>query len=181
MDKNTFIVFDRDGTLIKHIPYLFNPDFVELKPGVKETLFYFKEKGYKLFLHTNQSGIERGFLKIEDVIACNDKLIELLDLGNTIFEKICIAPNLSELVCDYRKPSPLFANQIMSEYNITNAQLIYIGDSICDLQTALNIGCVGLGIKSSDGNLVDFVLANPSLKIFDDWSDIKKYFKQINI
>ena len=111
----------------------------------------------------------------------NDKLIELLDLGNTIFEKICIAPNLTELACNYRKPSPLFATEIMEENNITNAQLIYIGDSICDLQTALNIGCVGLGIKSQDSHLADFVLANPSLKFFDSWIEIKNYFKQINI
>jgi D-glycero-D-manno-heptose 1,7-bisphosphate phosphatase len=181
MDNNKYIVFDRDGTLIKHIPYLFDPDLVELKPGVREALIYFKKKGYKLFLHTNQSGIERGFFNIEDAIACNDKLIELLDLGNTIFEKICIAPNLTELACNYRKPSPLFATEIMEENNITNAQLIYIGDSICDLQTALNIGCVGLGIKSQDSHLADFVLANPSLKFFDSWIEIKNYFKQINI
>lgn len=181
MGKNKYIVLDRDGTLIKHIPYLFNPDFVELEPGVRETLSYFKEKGYKLFLHTNQSGIERGFFNIEDAIACNNKLIELLDLGNTIFDKICIAPNLTELACNYRKPSPLFANEIMEENNITKAELIYIGDSICDLQTALNIGCVGLGIKSKDCNLEDFVLTNSSLKIFDTWIEIKNYFKQINI
>jgi D-glycero-D-manno-heptose 1,7-bisphosphate phosphatase len=180
MNKNKYIILDRDGTLIKHIPYLFNPDFVELEPGVKETLSYFKEKGFNLFLHTNQSGIERGFFNIEDAIACNNKLIELLGLGNTIFDKICIAPNLKEIVTNYRKPSPLFANEIIKENNITKEQLFYIGDSICDLQTALNIGCAGLGIKSQDCSLTDFVLTNSSLKIFDSWFDIKNYFKQMN-
>ena len=33
-----YIVFDRDGTLIKHIPYLFEPNKVELLPTVKESL-----------------------------------------------------------------------------------------------------------------------------------------------
>ena len=36
-----YIVFDRDGTLIKHIPYLFEPNKVELLPTVKESLKLF--------------------------------------------------------------------------------------------------------------------------------------------
>ena len=177
-----YIILDRDGTLIKHIPYLSNPDFVELESGVVETLAYFKEKGFKLFLHTNQSGIERGFFNIEDAIACNYKLIQLLGLGEDIFDKICIAPNLNELPNNYRKPSPLFANEIMNENNVTKNELIYIGDSVCDLQTAVNIGCIGLGIKSIDSSLTDFVLANPSskLRVVNTWFDVKNYFKDIN-
>ena len=86
-----YIVFDRDGTLIKHIPYLFEPNKVELLPTVKESLKLLKSNGFNFLLHTNQSGISRNFFKIEDVISCNNKLIELLGMGKKLFVEICIA------------------------------------------------------------------------------------------
>ena len=44
-----YIVFDRDGTLIKHIPYLFEPNKVELLPTVKESLKLLKSNRFKFF------------------------------------------------------------------------------------------------------------------------------------
>ena len=46
---NKFIVFDRDGTLIKHKPYLFESKELELLPYVFEGLTILKNAGYKLF------------------------------------------------------------------------------------------------------------------------------------
>ena len=40
------IFFDRDGTIIKHIHYLSNPNEVELIPGVKKILSFLKWKNY---------------------------------------------------------------------------------------------------------------------------------------
>ena len=37
------LIIDRDGTIIKHIPYLSDPDLVKLVPGVKNVLKNFVE------------------------------------------------------------------------------------------------------------------------------------------
>ena len=63
-----YVIFDRDGTLIKYKPYLHKPEDVKLTDGSKEIVSSFLAKGYLLFLHTNQSGIGRGYYKMEDVI-----------------------------------------------------------------------------------------------------------------
>jgi len=144
--KNKYIVLDRDGTLIKYKPYLSNPLDVELSYGVKDFLHNLIKHSNMLFLHTNQSGVSRGYFKLGDAESCNNHMIKLLGLGENIFERICIATELRLSVDSYRKPSPLFGNEIIEDYNIKKSDLVYIGDNISDLKTAYNIGCIGYGI-----------------------------------
>ena len=70
-----YIIFDRDGTLIEHKKYLHNPEDVKLINGSRDIILSFLKEGYLLFLHTNQSGVGRGYFKIEDVKRCNEKMI----------------------------------------------------------------------------------------------------------
>ena len=178
-----YIVLDRDGTLIKYIPYLYRPELIELLPGVREVMSYFKDCGYKLFLHTNQSGVSRGYFQMNDVHRCNDRLVDLLDLGKDVFERICISTDLISSCTNYRKPSTLFAREILADYGICNADLVYIGDNETDLQTALNIGCVGIGLFSNSFNLVNFIAQHPNEAIlgYNSWLEIKNYFLKLHI
>ena len=159
-----YIVFDRDGTLIKHIPYLSNPSQVKLFGDTIKSINLLRENGVKLFLHTNQSGVSRNFFKIEDAISCNNKLIELLGMGENIFEKICIAEDYPAKEDSYRKPSPKFGLEIIKKYKIDKQNLIYVGDSLSDLETALNIGCKCFGVNTG---LVDLKSSNANKIRFD--------------
>ena len=159
-----YIVFDRDGTLIKHIPYLSNPSQVKLFGDTIKSINLLRENGFKLFLHTNQSGISRKYFKIEAAISCNNKLIELLGMGENIFEKICIAEDYPAKEDSYRKPSPKFGLEIIEKYKINKQDLFYVGDSTSDLETALNIGCKCFGVNTG---LVDLKSSNENKIRFD--------------
>ena len=143
-----YIVFDRDGTLIKHIPYLFEVSKVELLPSVKESIKLLMSRKFKLFLHTNQSGVARKYFKKKDAINCNLKMLELLDLGGDIFERTCIATDFPPDNLTYRKPSPKFGREIIKDYNIKKESLIYIGDSLSDIQAGANIGCKSIAVNT---------------------------------
>ena len=71
-DRALFL--DRDGTLIYDKNHLSDPDGVDLIPGVREALIRALEIGFRLFLHTNQSGIGRGWYSMEDVLLCNERM-----------------------------------------------------------------------------------------------------------
>lgn len=142
------IIFDRDGTLIEHVPYLSDPAQVRLLPGVVAALRVAMAAGARLFLHSNQSGVGRGLFDIEAVDACNKRLIELLELGPQPFERICIAPEAPDEPSVYRKPSPLFAFEVMREFGWQPGQLCYLGDRGSDLATALAAGTRAVGITS---------------------------------
>ena len=149
------VILDRDGTLIEHVPYLSNPALVHLLPGVHDGLAKLLNAGILLFLHTNQSGVGRGMFGLAAVHACNQRLIELLDLGPSPFTRICIAPEAPDAPSPYRKPSARFAREIQLEHSIAADQLCYIGDRGSDLATAADAGTLGIGLDTGLGNLSD--------------------------
>jgi D-glycero-D-manno-heptose 1,7-bisphosphate phosphatase len=160
------VVLDRDGTLIRHIPYLCDPSQVELLPTVIDGLRLLRDSGCKLFLHTNQSGIGRGFFDYKDAVACNEKMIEEIGLGGSLFDDICISPEAPSQVIVRRKPSPRFGFELIEKYKITCDSLIYMGDNITDLLTAENIGCVGVGVNTGMNDLTESLHKENRINIF---------------
>jgi D-glycero-D-manno-heptose 1,7-bisphosphate phosphatase len=142
------IVFDRDGTLIEHIHYLSDPSKVTLLNGVKNGIKVLKELGFKLFLHSNQSGVGRGFFNLEQVHKCNQRMEELIGLGSNVFSRVCIATEKPDEEVFYRKPSPRFANEILTDYHLNTSEICYVGDRYSDLETALNIGAYSIGVNT---------------------------------
>lgn len=143
-----FAVLDRDGTLIRHIPYLSAPDQVELLPTVKGGLQLLRDAGVRLVLHTNQSGVGKEWFSETAVVACNAEMLRQLDLGESLFERVCIAPERADQNPVYRKPSPKLGLEIMREYGLSTDQVCYMGDNITDLLTARNLGCMGIGVDT---------------------------------
>jgi D-glycero-D-manno-heptose 1,7-bisphosphate phosphatase len=75
------VFLDRDGTLIENRHYLASPEGVAALPGVREGLQVARDRGAKLFLFTNQSGVGRGYFTLADVEAVNRRMIEAIGLG----------------------------------------------------------------------------------------------------
>ena len=171
-----YIIFDRDGTLIEHKPYLHKPEDVKLTTGSREIVSSFLDKGYLLFLHTNQSGVERGYFKMEDVKKCNDRMIELLNINSKIFEDICIASDYPPKKNTYRKPSVKFGNELIKKFKINSNQLVYIGDNTSDLETAHRLNCKGYGIGfNNKNNFIDKykVTKKFNFAVYESLSEIK--------
>lgn len=143
-----YVVLDRDGTLIRHVPYLHDPAQVEVLPTVIDGLAALLDSGCKLFLHTNQSGVGRGYFSLADAIACNQEMVRQLGLGDRIFADICVAPEAPGGQIQYRKPSANFGREIIAKHAINQGDLCYLGDNVTDLLTAQNIGCAGIGVNT---------------------------------
>ena len=162
--KIKYVILDRDGTLIKYIPYLFEKEKVELITGTIEAISLLIKKNIKIYLHTNQSGVGRGYFGISDVVDCNNKMIELIGLGQNIFQEICVAPDFPPSKVSYRKPSSLFANELIKKCDLEKKSIVYIGDSISDLKTAKNIGCNAYGVTSGGYDLETLIKSETDLK-----------------
>ena len=144
---NSGVFFDRDGTLINHIPYLSNPKQVKVKKWVKPVINFLIENDFLLFLHTNQSGVRRGLFSKKDVIACNDEMIRQIGLGDFFIQK-CIATELPSASLNYRKPSGKFGLEVESKYGLNLRSSYFIGDSLSDYYTAKNLNCNFIGIEN---------------------------------
>lgn len=136
MSKAVFL--DRDGTLIKDVHYLKNPNDIEIIEGVGEALKLIKNAGYLLFMHTNQSGIARGYYDWEDVHACNRRMLEMLNLNTDFWNGICIAPESPhEKELGYRKPSEKYQSEMILKYSLNISSSWMVGDKWIDAETGL--------------------------------------------
>ena len=135
------------------------------------------ERDVKLYLHTNQSGVGRGYFKMNDVLECNNKMLELINLGDKIFKEICIATDYPPGEKTYRKPSSLFAFELINKYNLDRNSITYVGDSISDLNAAKNVGCKAYGVMSGGYDLETLLKSESNLnyKIFPNLLDTVKH------
>jgi D-glycero-D-manno-heptose 1,7-bisphosphate phosphatase len=173
-----YVVLDRDGTLIRHIPYLCDPAQVEVLPTVVTGLTQLVESRHKLFLHTNQSGVGRGYFSLADAVACNDAMLEKIGLGDDLFEGICVCPEAPDQDINYRKPSSKYGLEILERYRKSTQDICYIGDNVTDLLTAKNIGCMGVGVNTGVHDLRPALLERGlegSFPVFDCFSDAASY------
>jgi D-glycero-D-manno-heptose 1,7-bisphosphate phosphatase len=165
MSKALFL--DRDGTLIHDKHYLADPAGVELIPGVPAALRRARDLGYRLFLHTNQSGIGRGYYTMDEVLRCNARMEELIGLPAPLFTDICIAPESSEQTPVYRKPSPRFILESIARHALDPAQCWMLGDREADIQAGLGAGIHAAALCTGKHTAAEWtVLALPGVPIF---------------
>lgn len=141
------IFFDRDDTIIENVPYNGDPAKVVLMPGVREALDKLQKASFILFIVSNQSGVGRGMITMEDVKRVNERMIELL--GKPFFKNIYssyAAPNDPNDLT--RKPSPYFLKLAEKEYSLDLTQSWMIGDRLADIECAKNAGCKSILLPS---------------------------------
>ena len=138
--KRSALFLDRDGTLIEDLHYLSDPNKVRLLPGVRECLSPLKKDGWLFFLFSNQSGIRRGFCTLEQVNACNQRMLELIGLGRDLFTKTCLALGTAEEPCEYRKPSPKFILECLEAFHLDPNFCWMIGDKETDVEAGQRAG-----------------------------------------
>lgn len=143
------VFLDRDGTVIDWVDYISDPVDVRLCKGIAGSLGTLKSSGRRLFLHTNQSGVGRGYFGMDAVEAVNGRMFELLGLDEGFFDGICVAtddPSKVVAADSYRKPSARFAREMAEEFGLDLSRCVMIGDSICDVETGVNAGMKSVGL-----------------------------------
>lgn len=129
------IFADRDGTLIRHVNYLGDPEQVELLPGVKDAIRELIARSIPFYILTNQSGVGRGYFPIEQVHACQRRLFELLEIKPEDITGWCVAPEAPGTEGGYRKPSPRFIEEALQQLGSQSIATHMIGDTLVDLET----------------------------------------------
>ena len=75
LDLTPAVFLDRDGTLMEDVDYCNDPTRVRIFPDVPEALARLKNAGFRNVIVTNQSGIGRGLVTVEQFAAVQKKLL----------------------------------------------------------------------------------------------------------
>ncbi|KOV81270.1 HAD-IIIA family hydrolase [Nocardia sp. NRRL S-836] len=134
------VLFDRDGTLIRDVPYNGDPSAVTPMPGAREVLRDLRERGLRTGVVSNQSGIGRGLLTRAQVDAVNARVEELLGPFGTW--QIC--PHAPDEGCACRKPAPGMVLAACEALGVSPRRTLFVGDIGADVEAAQAAGAVPL-------------------------------------
>ncbi len=161
MNKAVFI--DRDGTLIKDIPYNVEPAFIEFLPHAIETLVQLKRNNFLLILISNQSGVARGFFTLNDVEKMHQTIQQKLWKHDVQLDAMYYCPHYPygkiaeySFDCSCRKPKPGLIFQAANSHNIDLSNSWMIGDILNDVEAGNAAGCKT--ILLNNGNETEWLL-----------------------
>ncbi len=126
------VLFDRDGTLVRDVPYNGNPTLVDPFPQAAGVMRTLRGHGIRTGVITNQSGIARGLLTRTEVNAVNARIQHLL--GRFDVWEIC--PHGPGDGCSCRKPQPGMIHSACARLGLQPAEVAVIGDIGADMDAA---------------------------------------------
>ncbi|MDR0595895.1 MAG: HAD-IIIA family hydrolase [Puniceicoccales bacterium] len=182
MSTSLGLFLDRDGTLIVDRDYLRNCADVKLIRGTGEAIGILRALHCHLFLFTNQSGVSRGLLTLEDVERCNGEMVRQIGFGQ-IFDHVCIATEGPDDVPVYRKPSPRFIDEMVDKFGLNRKFCYMVGDKSSDLLAGMNAGIEPVFVHSGKPptNEVDDLIHRKMSLEFDDLLAFAKYLRDLNL
>jgi histidinol-phosphate phosphatase family protein len=130
------VLFDRDGTLVADVPYNGDPERVVVMPGAREAVARLRGAGVAMAVVSNQSGVGRGVLRVEQVEAVNRRVEELLGpMGPWM---VCLhGPGDG---CRCRKPGPGLIEAAAGALGVDARDCVVIGDIGADMAAARAAG-----------------------------------------
>lgn len=126
------VLFDRDGTLVRDVPYNGSPGRVVPMPGARDAVDRVRRAGVAMGVVTNQSGVARGLLTEKDVRDVHARIEELL--GSFDVWEVC--PHGDGDRCRCRKPGPELIERACARMDVPPWACVVIGDIGSDLAAA---------------------------------------------
>jgi D-glycero-D-manno-heptose 1,7-bisphosphate phosphatase len=158
--KSPAVFLDRDGTLIRDADYCSDPKQVRVFDGASEALGRLKERGYKIIVITNQSGIGRGFFTVEQYRAVEAEVLR--QVGSDLIDATYFCPDVPGQLSKCRKPAPGMILEAARDHHIELADSFFIGDKEIDVECGYNAGLRTIRVrtgfdKMTGGSRADWV------------------------
>ena len=143
------VFLDRDGTLMRDVDYCGDPAKVEVYPEASRALRQLKEKGYKLVILTNQSGIGRGYFSEDEYRAVEAEFLK--QLGEGLIDASYHCPDLPTSTSIRRKPGPGMIFEAQRDQRLNLRRSFFVGDKASDIGCGQNAGVRTILVQTGYG------------------------------
>lgn len=156
------VFFDRDGVINKDLGYVGSVDRFNWMPGAIEAIRLLNDRGYYVFVVTNQAGVARGFYSETDVIMLHSWMNRYLAQYGAHVDAFRYCPFHEDGTVSryrakhpWRKPAPGMILDLIQNWPIREQGSFLVGDKDLDLAAASAAELPGHLFKG--GNLEDFI------------------------
>jgi len=142
IDKSWTLFMDRDGVFNhdKVGSYVFHPDEFVFYDGALDATRIIHEKFGRVIVTTNQRGVGRGLMTLEDLKTVNDKLQRIVKENGGQIDHVYSATAMSNFD-PIRKPNPGMAFLAKHDFpDIDLSKTIMIGNNPSDMQFGRHAG-----------------------------------------
>jgi histidinol-phosphate phosphatase family protein len=138
------------------VPFNGDPDRVEPAPNARALLDRLRAAGLRLAVVSNQSGVGRGYITVEQVDAVNRRIDELLGP----FDGFFVCPHAPQDGCECRKPKPKLILDAAAALGVDPGSCYVVGDRESDVEAARNAGAIPIKVAgpSELGKAVEIIL-----------------------
>jgi histidinol-phosphate phosphatase family protein len=150
-------LLDRDGTIIADEHYLADPGRARLLPGAADAIRLLASAGVPSIVCSNQSGVARGLVSLEQLRAVRLRVGELLAGEGAALADTFVCPHHPDVTgpCACRKPGTLLFEQAASVHGLDLSRSLFAGDRYRDVAPAAAYGARAALVRSPDTPAID--------------------------
>jgi len=148
LSKRAAVFLDKDGTLIKDVPYNVDVNRIELFPDAIPALQRITDNDYELVIISNQSGVALGKFEEAELINVEAHLCQILREAGLVLSGFYYCPHHMDgsrmeyaKVCDCRKPRPGLLRRAAAELQLDLGTSWMVGDILNDVEAGRRAGC----------------------------------------
>lgn len=147
------IILDRDGVInYDSDDYIKSEEEWTPLPGSIEAISKLHQSGFRIAIATNQSGLARNYFDNDTLEAMHHKMVSLIEAAGGKIDLIAFCPHKPGDNCSCRKPLPGLITKISEQLSIPISQsVIFVGDSMSDLEAGYAAGCTPVLVKTGKG------------------------------
>lgn len=150
------VFLDRDGTLNVDYGYVYQIEQLDFVPQAALALTDLQNRGFKLIVVTNQSGVARGMYTESEVLRFHDEVSERLGRSGVEITAFYYCPHLPDatesryaIACECRKPQTGLFIHAAADHGIDLSSSYAIGDRMRDVLPLIELG--GRGVLIDPG------------------------------
>ena len=167
------VLLDRDGVINFDSPdYILSPEQWKPIPGSLEAIARLTKAGIAVAIISNQSALGRGMIDQINFDAIHGKLMLSIEEAGGFVTHVAYCPHKPDDGCDCRKPRPGMLFETLDALALTADQVLFIGDSIRDVEAAHAANMPVKLVQSGHGDAMMILeksrLLAPSIQAYAD-------------
>lgn len=157
LEPRPAVFLDRDGVVNSDKGYVHDIDEFAWMPGAIDAMRFLNQRGYLVFVVTNQSGIGLGLYQEAEFMFLTMWMLDHVDSAGVHIDAVYYCPHHPESpepeyfsVCPARKPGSGMLEMAAKEFEIEKSRSFLIGNRDSDIGAAEAFGIPGHIYESGD-------------------------------
>ncbi len=149
--KARAIFLDRDGVINKYpgdTKYVTSLKEFRFLPGAKKAIALLAKSGFKIFVISNQGGVNKGLFSADALAEITRKMLSDIEEAGGKVDGVYYCIHRQDENCSCRKPKAGLIHTAMTASPLDMKDSFFVGDTIRDIATAKSAGCKSILVFS---------------------------------